>query len=165
MVEQADGALLSERVRQEIDKWVTKFPVERRRSATLYALRMVQEDNGWVSEAAMDAVAAYLGVPNIMVYEVASFYSMYDLKPKGKHKISVCTNISCMLAGSDQIVSHLQRTLGIGFKQTTADGKFTLFEAECLAACVGAPMLMIDDKHYHEQLTPEKVDKLLAELE
>ena len=164
MTEQANF-LLSEWACEEIDKWVKKFPEDRKRSAVLYALRIVQEDLGWLSEATMQAVGDYLEIPHIMVYEVANFYSMYDLKPKGKHKLSVCTNISCMLRGSDAIADHLQQKLGIGFHQTTKDGKYTLEEAECLAACIGAPMMMVDDKHYHENLTPERIDNILAALE
>ena len=165
MTEQAKPSVLTARVRQEIDQWVLKFPPDRKRSAVLYALRVAQEDAGWVSTEIMDAVADYLELPAIMVYEVASFYAMYDLEPMGRHKISVCNSVSCMLRGSEDIIAYLQKKLKVGFNETTANGQFTLKEAECLAACVGAPMLMIDDKHYHENLTPESIDALLAELE
>jgi NADH-quinone oxidoreductase subunit E len=112
----------------------------------------------------MDAVAAYLGMPKIAVYEVATFYTLFDLQPVGKHKISVCTNISCMLNGSDQIVDYLQKKLDVKLGETTKDGKFTVRSVECLAACGGAPMMQIG-REYHENLTPEKIDNILASLE
>ena len=108
----------------------------------------------------MQALAAYLDMAEIAVYEVATFYTMYELQPTGRHKISLCTNISCQLCGSEKIADHIQQKLGIGFGETTDDGKFTLREVECLGACVGAPMLLID-KQYHEHLTPAKVDAIL----
>jgi len=148
----------------EVEQWLAKYPADRRRSAVMGTLRIVQEHCNHLNEARMNAVADYLGIPRIAVYEVATFYSMYFLQPVGKHVINVCTNVSCMLRGSDQIVAHLQKKLGIGFKETTQDGKFTLREVECLAACGGAPCCQIDFD-YHENLTPEKLDKLLAELE
>lgn len=157
--------LLSEKVRGEIDKWLAKFPPEQKRSVTLYALRITQEDNGWLTETLMDAVAEYIGIPKIWVYEVATFYSMYDLQSRGKHKIGVCCGISCMLCGSHDIVRHIQNRLKVGFNESTEDGKFYLKEVECLAACAGGPAMIIDDKHYHENLTPEKVDELLNNLE
>lgn len=158
-------SLISEQVRREIDKWVAKYPPERKRSAVMAALRIVQESHGgWLSDKLMDAVAEYLEMEPISVYEVASFYSMYELKPVGKHKISVCTNISCMLCGSDEIMAHLKKKLGIGLGGTTADGRFSLKEVECLGACGGAPMFQID-KIYYENLTPAKVDEILASLE
>lgn len=157
--------LLSEKVRREIDHWLKKFPSDQRQSAVIAALTAAQKDNnGYLTESIMDAVAAYLGMPKIAVYEVATFYTMFELKPVGKHKLEVCTNISCMLCGSDQIVKHLKQRLGIGFGQTTDDGKFTLKEVECLGACGGAPMMMVGDD-YHENLTPEYLDKLLDRLE
>lgn len=147
-----------------IDQWLTKYPPNQRQSAVLYALKIVQEDNnGWLTEPLMDAVAAYLGMPKIAVYEVASFYSMFELKPVGKHKISVCTNISCMLCESDKIVEHLKRRLGIDFGETTPDGLFTLKEVECLAACGGAPAMQIDTE-YHEKVSPDKIDIILDAL-
>ncbi len=157
--------MLSENVRNAIDAWLKKFPEDQRRSATLYALRMAQEDNGWLTEPLMDAVAEYLGLAPIEVYEVANFYSMYDLSPRGRHKISVCTSISCMLCSCDTIVDHIKNRYQVGFNETTADGKFTLKSTECLAACVGAPALLVDDKVYHEKLTPEKVDAIIEALE
>jgi NADH-quinone oxidoreductase subunit E len=157
--------LLSPTVRAKIDAWMTRYPADQKRSAVLEALRYVQEENNhYLTEALMDAVADYLGMPRIAVYEVATFYTMYNLKPVGRHIINVCTNISCMLCDADKIVDHLKHRLGVGLNETTADGKFTLREVECLAACVGAPCMQIG-KHYHEHLTPEKVDALLDELE
>jgi len=156
---------LSESVRAKIDAWMQRYPAEQKRSAVMEALRLAQEDNNnWLPTELMDAVADYLGMPNIAVYEVASFYTLYNLKPVGKHTISVCTNISCMLADSDKIVNHLKKKLCVGFNQTTADGKFTLREVECLAACASAPMFQIGKKYY-EHLTPEKLDVILDELE
>lgn len=157
--------VLSYQAKQTIDQWLTKYPSNQRQSAVLYALKVVQQQNkGWLTEDLMDAVAAYLGMPKIAVYEVASFYNLFDLKPVGKHKISVCTNISCMLCDSDGIIQHLKKRLGINIGETTADGLFTLKEVECLAACGGAPAVQIGCV-YHEKVTPEKIDVILAELE
>jgi NADH-quinone oxidoreductase subunit E len=157
---------LSAHVRDEIDYWVAKFPPERQRSAVIGALHAVQHENGgYLTPPLMDAVATYLNLPPIQVYEVASFYSMFETKPVGRHSISICTNISCMLRGSDQIVEHVEKRLGIKTGESTPDGKFYLkCEEECLAACCGAPMMMVDH-HYHEHLTPQKVDRILKELE
>ncbi len=157
---------LSAHVREEIDHWVAKFPKDRQRSAVIGALHAVQHENhGYLTPPLMDAVAAYLNLPPIQVYEVASFYSMFETTPVGRHSISICTNISCMLRGSDEIVEHVEKTLGIKTGESTPDGKFYLkCEEECLAACCGAPMMMVDH-HYHENLTPQKVDRILKELE
>jgi len=154
--------VLSAHVREEIDHWVAKFPQGRQRSAVIAALQAAQHENdGFLTPAIMDAVAAYLDLPAIQVYEVATFYSMFETKPVGRHSISVCTNISCMLRGSDEIVEHLEKTLGIKTGESTPDGKFYLKrEEECLAACCGAPMMMVDHV-YHENLTTEKVDRVL----
>ena len=156
------AALLSEHTRHEIDLWLAKFPPDQRRSAVLAALREAQHQNhGWLSTDIMDAVADYLGLPPIQVYEVASFYSMFETKPCGRVHVSVCTNISCMLRGADEIVAHVERKLGIKTGESTSDGKFFLKrEEECLAACNNAPMMMVDHV-YHEHLTPEKVDQVL----
>lgn len=129
------------------------------------ALRITQDQNGgWLTEELMDAIAEYLQLDPIAVYEVATFYSMYELKPVGKHKICVCTNISCQLCGSDDVVAHLKRRLRIGFGETTIDGRFSLKEVECLGACSGAPMLQVG-KDYYENLTPDKLDELLEKLD
>lgn len=157
--------LLSDEVRAEIDQWVAKYPADQKQSAVMPALRIVQDANGgWLTTELMDVIADYLSMPTIAVYEVATFYSMYELKPVGRHKISVCTNISCMLCGSDGIVTHLQNKLGIKMGQTTADGKYTLKEVECLGACAGAPMFQIG-RHYYENLSAEKVDQILDSLD
>jgi len=156
------SAILSEESRAAIDRWLTKYPTDQKQSAVMGALMVVQEDNGgWLTTELMDAVADYLEMSPIAVYEVATFYSMYELKPVGQHKLCVCTNVSCMLRGSEDIVTHLEKKLGIKFGETTADKKFTLKEVECLGACGGAPMMQIG-REYHENLTPEKVDEILV---
>ena len=158
--------VLSDHVREAIDHWVRKFPEGRQRSAIIGALQAAQHENqGYLTPEIMDAVAGYMDLPPIQVYEIATFYSMFETEPVGRHSISVCTNISCMLNGSDRIVEHLERKFGIKTGESTKDGKFYLKrEEECLAACCGAPMMMIDHE-YHENLTPEKVDAVLEKLE
>jgi NADH-quinone oxidoreductase subunit E len=153
---------LSAHVREEIDHWVAKFPAGRQRSAVIGALHAAQHENGgFLTPELMTAVAEYLKLPPIQVFEVASFYSMFETKPVGRHSISVCTNISCMLRGGDDILAHVEKRLGVKAGQSTPDGKFYLkVEEECLAACCGAPMLMIDHV-YHENLTPKSVDEIL----
>jgi NADH-quinone oxidoreductase subunit E len=156
--------LFSDSLRENLDSWVAKYPAGQEQSALIPCLHILQDANGgWLSQAIMDALATYLSVPAISVYEVATFYTMFELEPVGKHKISVCTNISCMLCGSEEIMDHLQSKLNIKPGQTTDDGLFTLKEVECLGACVGAPMLLLD-KQYHEHLTPEKIDQILQGL-
>ena len=156
------SAALSAHVREEIDRWVARFPKGRQRSAVIAALHAAQHENhGHLTTGTMDAVAAYLDLPPIEVYEVAAFYSMFETKPVGRHSISVCTNISCMLRGSDDILEHIERRLGIRVGESTPDGRFYLKrEEECLAACCGAPMMMVDHV-YHENLTPARVDAVL----
>ena len=156
---------LSAHVREEIDHWVAKFPPERKRSAVISALHAVQhENNGYLTTELMDAVAAYLGLAPIHVYEVATFYSMFETKPVGRHHVSVCTNISCMLRGSQEIVDRVEQKLGIKTGESTADGRIYLKrEEECLAACTGAPMMMVDHV-FHENLTSESIDKILDDL-
>lgn len=157
--------LISAESRAEIDKWIAKYPVDQKQSAVMAALRIVQDANGgYLTTELMDAIAEYLGMPAISVYEVATFYSMYELSPVGKHKICVCTNISCMLCGSDEVVAHLRKRLGIGLGETTPDGRITLKEVECLGACVDAPMCQLGEK-YHAKLTPEKIDAILDQLD
>lgn len=147
-----------------IEQEAAKYPPERRQSAVMAALRIAQEEKGRLAVETMDAVAGVLGLQPIQVYEVATFYSMYDLQPVGRHKICVCTNVSCMLCGSDEIMRHLEARLGIKPGETTPDGRFTLKEVECLAACGGAPMMQIG-KRYYENLTPQRVDEILEALE
>lgn len=157
--------MLSENARKEIDHWLKKYPADRKQSAVIPALHIVQDENGgWLTEELMNDVADYLEMPNVAVYEVATFYSMFDLKPVGRHKIWVCTSISCMLRDSQKIVDHLKKRLGVDFNQTTPDGKFTLRKAECLAACSTAPAMQID-RTYYENLTEETVDHILDSLE
>jgi NADH-quinone oxidoreductase subunit E len=153
---------LSAHVREEIDHWVAKFPQGRQRSAVIAALHAAQHENGgFLTAELMIAVAQYLQLPPIQVFEVASFYSMFETKPVGRHSISVCTNISCMLRGGDEILAHVENRLGVKAGQSTPDGKFYLkVEEECLAACCGAPMMMVDHV-YHENLTPKAVDEVL----
>ncbi|MGH1536785.1 MAG: NADH-quinone oxidoreductase subunit NuoE [Gammaproteobacteria bacterium] len=156
--------VLSDHLIGEIDGWLSRYPIDQKQSAVLAALRALQHEEGYLPVEKMDAIAEYLEMPAIAVYEVASFYSMFELKPVGKHTISVCTNLSCMLRGSDEIVDYLKNKLGIELGETTADGKFYLKqEEECLAACCGAPMMQVDHV-YKENLTIEKVDKILEEL-
>jgi NADH-quinone oxidoreductase subunit E len=157
--------LLSEETCREIDHWVAKFPPGRHRSASLAALRAAQEQNhGFLTADLMDAVAEYLKLPPIQVYEVARFYSMFEVHPCGRHHVSICTNISCMLNGSDELLAHAQSKLGIKVGESTPDGRiFLKREEECLAACTGAPMMMVDHV-FHEHLTPEKLDAVLDEL-
>jgi NADH-quinone oxidoreductase subunit E len=156
---------LSAHVREEIDRWVAKFPPERKRSAVISALHAAQHENGGhLTVELMDAVAAYLGLAPIHVYEVATFYSMFETKPVGRHHVSVCTNISCMLRGSQEVVEHVEKKLGIKTGESTPDGRIYLKrEEECLAACTGAPMMMVDHV-FHENLTAESIDKILDEL-
>ena len=156
--------MLSKDSLDQIKREVAKYPPEQKQSAVMAALRIAQDEHGFLSVPLMDYVADLLGMRPIAVYEVATFYSMYDLKPVGKHKISICTNVSCMLCGSDTLVNHLQKRLGIRIGETTPDGKVTLKEVECLGACGGAPMFQIG-KNYYENLTPQKIDEILAGLE
>jgi NADH-quinone oxidoreductase subunit E len=160
-----EGFVIAPDVQKKIDHWLTKYPPEQRRSAVVAALLYVQEQNsGWLSQAAMEAVADYLRITPIEVFEVATFYDMYNLKPRGKHKISICTNLSCLLRGSEEIADCAKKRLGIDFGESTADGLFTLREVECLAACGGAPMCQVNDKEYHENLTPEKMLTIIEQL-
>jgi NADH-quinone oxidoreductase subunit E len=165
---QSSGAkdLLSPAVCDEIDRWRAKFPDGRQRSAVIAALHKVQHDNqGFLTPELMQAVADYLDLPAIQVFEVGAFYSMFETRPVGRHSISVCTNVSCMLRGGEQILGHVERKLGIGAGESTADGKFFLKrEEECLAACTGAPMMMVDHKFY-ENLTHSRVDEILDAVE
>jgi NADH-quinone oxidoreductase subunit E len=156
---------LSSHLKTEIDHWLSKFPPERKRSAVLAALRFAQHENhGYLTTAQMDAIAEYLQLPPIQVYEVASFYSMFETQKVGALHVSVCTNISCFLCGGEQILEHVENRLGIKVGQSTPDGKFFLKkEEECLAACTGAPMMMVDHVFY-ENLTPQKVDEILDRL-
>lgn len=146
----------------EIDQWIEKYPAEEKQSAVMRALMIVQDQNGSLTPESMDAVADYLGMSPIAVYEVASFYSMYQLQPVGRNSINVCTSISCQLCDSASVVRHLENKLEIKLGETTADGRFTLRAVECLGACVNAPMMQVN-KNYHEKLTAEKIDAVLEQ--
>ena len=164
---QTRGAdLLTAASRVTIDAWLTRFPAEQKQSAVLAALQAAQDQNGgWVTRELMDAVADYLDMPKVLVYEVGSFYSMIELEPVGRNMVAVCTNLSCMLCGSETIVEHVEKKLGIKLGETTPDDRITLkLEEECLAACAAGPMMTVNG-HYHENLTPEKVDEILDGLE
>ena len=158
-------ALFTPEIRAEIDQWIAKYPPEWRQSAVMAGLRILQDHNGgWLTRQLMDDLAAYLDMPEVAVYEVATFYSMYELEPVGRHKLCVCTNVSCMLNGSDRVVEHLEKRLGVKLGETTADGRFTLKEVECLGACGGAPVMQLG-RQYYENLTPEILDSILDGLE
>jgi NADH-quinone oxidoreductase subunit E len=158
------SSLLSAYAREHIDQWVLRYPPEQKRSGVFEALRVVQEENGGsLTTDLMEAVADFLGMPHIAVYEVATFYSMYFLQPMGHHVIDVCTNISCALNGANELAAHLKKQLGVDFGETTADGKFTLREVECLGACIAPPVCQIGKKYY-EKVTPENVDKILEDV-
>ncbi len=158
--------LLTAETKAIMDNWLSKYPIDQRRSALIGSLHAAQEQNeGWLSREIMQAVAQYLEIPAIWAYEAASFYSMFFTEPCGQHKVAICTNISCMLNGAEAIVEHAEKKLGIKLGETTADGRITLVrEEECVAACVGAPVMLVDG-HYHENLTTNKIDELLSKLE
>lgn len=162
----SDTVELSEHVRKEIDHWKSRFPEGRERSAVIGALHAVQHENhGYLTVEQMNAVAEYLGLPTIHVYEVATFYSMFQTKPVGRNNVAICTNVSCMLRGAEDIVAHVEKRLGVKLGESTGDGRVYLKkEEECLAACCGAPMMMVNHKYY-ENLTAERVDEILDALE
>jgi NADH-quinone oxidoreductase subunit E len=162
----SDAEALSHHVREEIDRWKARFPADRQRSAVIGALHAAQHENdGFLTTELMNCVADYLGLPAIQVYEVATFYSMFQTKPVGRHNVAICTNVSCMLRGAEDIVAHVEKKLGIRSGESTEDGRIYLKkEEECLAACCGAPMMMVNHKYY-ENLTPEMVDVILDDLE
>jgi len=148
----------------KIDQAVAKYPPDQRQSAVMAALTTAQDEKGWLSTETMDFVARYLGMPPIAVYEVASFYTMYDLKPSGKYKIALCTNLPCALQGANVAAEHLKTKLGIGFNETSADGMFTLKQGECFGACGDAPVLLLNNKKMLCAMTPDKLEQLLKEL-
>ena len=156
--------MLSQESIQKIEYELTKYPADQRQAAVMSALRIVQTERGWLSKESISEVAAYLRIPEIAALEVATFYNMYDLEPVGQYKISVCTNISCMLRDSDAIVHHLQTKLSVGFNEVTADGKFCLKEGECMGACGGAPLMIVNNHTMHEFLTTDRVDAILLDL-
>lgn len=158
-------SLFTPEIRAEIDTHVAKYPPEWKQSAVMPALTLVQDENGgYLTRELMDQVAAYLDMPEVSVYEVATFYGMYDLNPVGRHKVSVCNSVSCMLCGAEELIEHIQKKYDVALEGTTADGKFTLKEFECLGACRHAPAVMIDNA-YHECLTPEAFDEFMSKLD
>ena len=157
--------MLSQQVQAQIDKELKKYPADQKQSAVMSALRFVQDEKGWISSEDMIHVATYLGMPQISVYEIATFYHMYNLKPMGKYTLTVCTNLSCQLMGANETLDYLKEKLGIGLGEVTTDGKFGLREAECMGACVEGPLLTISNKRLCSRLTPEKIDQILAGLD
>jgi len=147
-----------------IDNAITKYPEKERQSAVMAALAIAQSEKGWLSPELMDYVAQYLGMPPVAVYEIASFYSMYERRPVGKYKLCVCTNLPCALSGANEAADHLKKKLGVEWNQTTADGRFTLKQGECFGACGDAPVMLVNDKKMASFMTPDNLDKLLAEL-
>ena len=149
---------------KKIDREIAKYPPEQKRSAVMSALIIAQDEKGWLSPEVMDFVAQYLGMAPVAVYEVASFYTMYNLHQTGRHKLTVCTNLPCGLQGALDAADHLQKRLGIGFNETTADGRFTLKEGECMGACAMAPVVLVNNKKMHDYMTEQKLDRLIEEL-
>jgi NADH-quinone oxidoreductase subunit E len=157
--------MLSQQITTLVDKELKKYPADQRQSAVMAALRFVQDEKGWIAPEDMADIAVYLGMPQMAVYEVATFYHMYNLKPMGKHTLTVCTNLSCTLCGAGDTVSYLESKLGIKMGEVTADGKFGLREGECMGACVDAPLLTVSNKRMCGHLTKDKIDQILAELD
>ena len=155
--------MLSEDALKKIDREVNKYPADQKQSAAMAALRIAQEEKGWLAKETIADVAQVLGMAPMAVYEVASFYNMYDLNPVGKYKLTVCTNLPCALSGGAHAADYLKQKLGIDFNETTADGKFTLKEGECMGACGDAPVMLVNNIHMKSFMTPEEIDKLLAE--
>ena len=149
---------------KKLDREIAKYPPEQKRSAVMSALILAQDEHGWLSPEVMDFVAGYLGMPPVQVYEVASFYTMYNLKPVGRHKLTICTNLPCGLQGALEAADHLCERLGIGFNQTTPDGRFTLKEGECMGACAMAPVVLVNNKKMCDYMSNDKIDQLLKDL-
>ena len=159
------AAVLSADSLKRIDREIAKYPADRKQSAVMAALAIAQDEKGWLSTETMDFVASYLGMPPIAVYEVATFYEMYNTKPAGRHKLAICTNLPCALQGATRAAEHLKRKLGIDFGETTADGAFTLKEGECFGACGDAPVMLVDNKRMCSWMSEEKIDELVAGLQ
>jgi NADH-quinone oxidoreductase subunit E len=157
--------MLSQDALAKIDREVAKYPAEQKQSAVMAALAIAQDEKGWLPQELIEAIARYLGMPAIAVYEVASFYNMYDLAPVGKYKLMVCTNLPCALSGGVHAADYVKQKLGIDFNETTPDGRFTLKEGECMGACGDAPVMLVNNKRMCSFMTPEQIDKLLAECE
>lgn len=156
--------MLSQETRQKIDRELRKYPADQKQSAVMSALGFAQDEHGWLSTEIIDAVAGYLGMPPVAVYEVATFYTMYNVKPQGRFKITVCTNLPCALSGANAAAEHLKKKLGIGFGETTADGKFTLKEGECMGACGDSPVLIVNDRRMCSFMSDARLDELVGEL-
>ena len=156
--------MLSDVAKQKIDRELAKFPADQKQSAVMAALAIAQDENGWLPNELMDEIAVYLGMPSIAVYEVATFYNMYNLKPMGKHKITVCTNLPCALSGGVDAAEYLKSKLGVDWKEITADGKFSVVEGECMGACADAPVLLVNNKRMCSFMSNTKLDQLIAEL-
>ena len=156
--------LLSQQAYQKIDKELKKFPDDQKQSAIMAALAIAQDEKGWVSPEVIQDVADYLGQPAIAVQEVATFYNMFDIRPIGKIKLTVCTNLPCALRDGEKAADHLQKKLGIGFRETTPDGMFTLMEGECMGACGDSPVMLVNNKHMCVRMAPERIDAMLEEL-
>jgi NADH-quinone oxidoreductase subunit E len=156
--------MLSAESLKKIDREITKYPPDQKRSAVMSALIVAQDEKGWLSTETMDFVAQYLGMPPVAVYEVATFYSMYNLKETGRYKLTICTNLPCGLQGALHAADHLRERLGIDFNETTADGRFTLKEGECFGACAMAPVLLVNNKKMHDYMTHDKLDRLIESL-
>ena len=156
--------MLSAESLKKIDREIAKYPADQKQSAVMSALAIAQDEKGWLANETMNFVAEYLGMPPIAVYEVASFYNMYNLQPVGKYKITVCTNLPCALSGSNDTAAYLKKKLGIEFYQTTPDGQFTLKEGECFGACGDAPVLLVNNKRMCSFMSNERIDQLLEEL-
>jgi NADH-quinone oxidoreductase subunit E len=156
--------MLSAQSLKTIDAAIAKYPADRKQSAVMAALAVAQDEKGHLSSEVMDFVAGYLGMAPVAVYEVATFYAMYDLAPVGRHKLCVCTNLPCALSGAIDTVEHLKRRLGIDWNETTSDGRFTLKQGECFGACGDAPVLLVNNKNMRSFMTAQAVDKLLDEL-
>lgn len=157
--------MLSANIQDQINRELKKYPVDQKQSAVMAALRFVQDEKGWIATDDMADIAAFLGMPQMAVYEVATFYHMYNLKPMGKTTLTVCTNLSCTLCGADDTVAYLTSKLGIGFGEVTSDGKYGMREGECMGACKDAPLMTINNKKLCGRLTPAKIDQILAELD
>ncbi|HEY8888563.1 MAG TPA: NADH-quinone oxidoreductase subunit NuoE [Gallionella sp.] len=157
--------MLSEQIQSKINRELKKYPADKKQSAVMSALRFVQDEKGWIATEDMTDIALYLGMPQMAVYEVATFYHMYNLKPMGKHTITVCTNLSCQLSGANETVAYLKSKLGIGLGEMTTDGRYGLREGECMGACIDAPLFTISNKKLCGRLTAEKIDQILAELD
>jgi NADH-quinone oxidoreductase subunit E len=155
---------LSQDSLRRIDKELAKYPADQRQSAVMAALTIAQDHYGWLSVEVMDEVAAYLAIPAISVQEVATFYNMFDVKPVGKYKINVCTNLPCALSGGEHAAEYLKKKLGVDFTETTGDGRFTLVEGECMGACGDAPVMLVNNKRMCSFMIDERIDALLDEL-